>query len=223
MATCDLRPGAPSYGTCRSLTGDAGRTCAKQDAVCASDHACCPYLKCSPQGGAAGGERRCTFTPEYGALTVNFTLAAPTVNSHGRRGGAVNFTCDPDVQHGLVTALNAWLLHEGSGADSARIVGYEPLRLPTASGWAADPTYSFELRVGAGSAPALANALRVAESELQRGGGRGACGLGLSSYGPRATLCSVALVRRGVLACLCWERLSRQRAVCVCYKLRRGS
>ena len=222
-ATCDLRPGSRTEGTCTSLTGARGaNTCKKQDTPCGRDDECCSFLKCAAtsgdggngSGNGGGGDsssggaavaRRCTFTPEYGALRVNVTVAAGT-------------PYDADAQHGLLSALRQWLLHEGAGAGSARVAGYAPLRRPAEAEWAADPTYRYELVVGAATRPALDSALQAARAALHApaarggrggrhrgssssgsgsrgGGGEGLCALRVSSYGPRDSVCTIARQR----------------------------
>jgi hypothetical protein len=204
---CDLRPGAPTYGTCKSRTGATGYTCAKQGAECKASWQCCGQLKCAAAPGAPAAPsapRTCTAAPESALLSVNVTVPA---------GGGGGGRYDPAVQRGLLSAVRYWLLHEGAGAADVRVAGYLPLASPGDAAWRADPTYRFDLVIGAATRAALDHALAQALSVLGGGGGGGGgeagasgagqagasgaalCGVGLPSQGPLDTLCTLAEVR----------------------------
>jgi len=192
MLDCDLRPGAPSYGTCYSLTGANGYTCKKLGAECSTEFDCCPFLKCGSM--APGAPKRCTSTPEHASLSFNVTMGS----------GSANYSAD--VQQGLMSSVRHWLVHEGSGAESVRVVSVQPLAKPKPAEWQRDPTYRYEVVIGAPTRPALANAVKTAMQALEgkgggvggaeRGGEKGAglCGVPVSSMGPNNTICTLAEV-----------------------------
>jgi hypothetical protein len=201
MLDCDLRPGAPSHGTCYSLTGAHGYTCSKLGAECATEFDCCPFLKCGAAGGAPGAPKRCTTTPEQASLSVEV---------------AVRGNYSAEAQQGVMSALRYWTLHEGSGAESLRVVSYLPLTKPKAAEWARDPRYKFEFVIGAPTRPALANAVQASLRALGGGGGgagaagaggkeAGLCGVPVTTMGPSTTICSLAEVQGGwsLIACRC--------------------
>jgi hypothetical protein len=192
---CDLRPASPTFGTCKSRTGAKGRTCANQGGDCSADWQCCGQLKCGAASGAPGGPRQCTAAPEHAALTVNVTVPA------GQPGET---RYDPAVQRGLLSALRHWLLHEGGGVADIRVAGYQPLASPGDAAWRADPTYRFELVLGAETRAGVEHAVTEALRVLGGGGGGGKgsgaaalCRLQLQSQGPGATFCSMAQVGVG--------------------------
>lgn len=178
---CDLRPGAPTYRTCRSLTGWTGDTCKQQGQKCEADWQCCPFLKCA--AGAADGSKQCTWTTEYGSLVINITMA---------EGDAF----DRSVQEALLAGIRSWMVVEGTGATGGRVVDVQPWFEPVnASDWG--HVYGYEMLIGAETRAALDNAVEKVLGALNALGPGGLCGVAVTSLGGTETICTLAAVSAG--------------------------